>query len=178
MKTYISILLIVSGLVVVVFGGYIYTKKHTNKIVQSSQNIVKMKTYSGTVSRFYEGDNIIDYSFDIPEDAIAVTGMDGALIKITSSSSSVAFATVYISYEGGRGFTPLDYINEIISPHVSVISPTAITTIGDYEWQVAESEGSEWHIAKVGKEQWLFIVENKKLNHDLVEKTLGSVKVK
>lgn len=175
MKTYISILLIVLGLVIVVYGGYVYTKKHNLK-PQASQDVVKMKTYSSKVSRFYEGDNIIDYSFDIPEYATTTTEMDGAFTKITTSTSS--YATVYVSYEGGRGFTPLGYIDEIIAPHVSVINPLSEEMIGNYKWQVAESEGSEWYIAQVANEQWLFIVENKKVNHDLVQKTLESLKIK
>ncbi len=175
MKTYVSILLVVLGLAVVVIGGYVYTKKNDLKH-QVVQDLVKMKTYSSKVSRFYEGDNNIEYSFNIPEYATTTTELDGAFTKITTGTSS--YATVYVSYEGGRGFTPLGYIDEIIAPHVSVINPLDEEIIGNYKWQVAESEGSEWHIAQVSNDQWLFIVENKKVNHDLIQKTLESVKVK
>ncbi len=174
MKTYISILLVILGLTVVVLGGYFYTKQNP-QVVPQAQGDVRMKTYSSSVSRFFEGDNKIEYSFDIPEYATATIDMDGALIKITSTSSP--YATIYISYEGGRGFTALDYINEIIAPHVSVINPKNISTIGTHTWQVAESEGSEWHIAPLRNNEWLFIVENRKVNHDVVEKTLESLVV-
>lgn len=175
MKTYISILLIVLGLSAVVIGGYVYTKRQS--LPPDSENVtVRMKTHSGSLTRFFEGENMVEYSFDIPEEATTTTEMEGALIKITTPESP--YATMYISYEGGRGFTALDYINEIIAPHVSVINPSGVATIGNHLWQVAESEGSTWHIAPILDGQWLFIVENKKVQGVLVEKTLSSIVIK
>ena len=120
MKTYISILLVVLGLGVIVSGGYLYTKNSSKQISSTVKyDTVPMKLYTSSLTRFHDGDKKIDYSFTIPENATVIPGMDGALTKITTATSS--YATVYVSYEGGRGFTPLDYINEIVAPHVSVI---------------------------------------------------------
>jgi hypothetical protein len=175
MKTYISILIVIVGLAVVVAGGYMYTKKYSNHPPLVLKKDVDMKTYSGEVVRVFEGDNVISYSFDIPEAATTTVGMDGALIKITNDATP--YAAMYISYEGGRGYTPSNYLNKIIAPHVSVINPTGQVTIGSQEWYKAESPSSEWYIAQVKEGNWLIVVENKKVNHDLVEKTLASVEV-
>ncbi len=174
MKKNIAIILGVIIVVVILFGGYKVIKRYSvqpEKQVEA-QSGTSMKSFSGSVTRVYEGDNTLSYSFDIPETATTTLDMDNALVKIVDNE--IPYATVYMSYEGGRGFTPLDYINEVIAPHVSVINPTVISTIGAYDWQVAESEGSEWHVASIGS--WLVVVENKKTKHDLVEKTLESVK--
>ena len=61
---------------------------------------------------------------------------------------------------------------------VAVINPTSTSTIGSYDWQGAETAGSEWHVASVDGGQWLIVVENKKTTHDTVEKILNSIAVK
>lgn len=159
--------------------------------VEGENSSLAMKAVAGKVLRVNNGENILEYTFDVPETATTSFDMEGALIKVTdvlrtegdASSSdpiviSTPVATFYISYEGARGYSPLDYISNMIAPHVSVIDPTGTSTIGSYDWQVAESEGSEWHIASVDGGKWLVIVENKKSTHDVVEKILESVSVK
>ena len=174
MKTYVSILLIVVGLFAVVFGGYVYMKKQRAESALQMEGSIPMKLFTGTAVRVYEGDNKLAYSFNIPATATTTVEMDGSFIKVTDATSS--YTTIYISYEGGRGFGPLDYLDGIIVPLVSVINPVGTTTIGSYEWLVAESVGSEWHIASVANGAWLVIVENKKTVHDLMQKTLESLK--
>jgi hypothetical protein len=176
MKTYIPIILVVVALVGVVFGGRFYMKKHSPAPKPETAGQVQMKTYSGEVMRVFEGENKISYSFEIPETATATVSMDGALISITDNN--MPYATVYISYEGGRGYSPIDYITDIIASHVTVLNIMGTSTIGAYDWQIAESAGSEWHIATAGNDQWLFIVENKKTVHDHAQKLLESVKAK
>ncbi len=174
MKTYVAILIGIAVLFTVVFGGYSFMKKGETSPVVKTEEQANMKSVTGSVTRIFEGENKVEYSFLIPEDATTTGSMDGALIKISDASST--YATVYISYEGGRGFNALNYISEAIAPHVTVINPKGKVTLGENEWQIAESAGSEWHIAETGKGQWLVIVENRKTNHDVVEKSLVSFK--
>jgi hypothetical protein len=137
---------------------------------------VAVKAFVGKVIRVFEGENVLDYGFDIPETATTSIDMDGALIKVADEETSAPIASVYMSYEGGRGYSPSEYIAKVTSPHVPVINEVGTSTIGLYDWTVAESEGSEWHVAQVGT--WLIIVENKKTEHDTVEKILESVSAK
>lgn len=173
MKTYIAILIGIVVLFGVVFGGYKFIKSRELNKVSNTQSQVKMVPFNGNVVRVFEGENKINYTFNIPESASTTVDMEGALIKVTDAS--LPYATIYISYEGGRGLKPIEYIDAIIAPHVPVINPVGVSTIGNYEWEVAESEGSEWHIASVSNGEWLIIVENKKRVHDIVQKTLESV---
>jgi hypothetical protein len=175
MKTYTAILIGIVVLCLVVFGGYFFIKRQSAEPLPRENNGVLMKTLSGEVIRELNGQNKLMYNFDIPETATTTIDVDGALIDIFNESNP--YATLYISYEGGRRFDPIMYIDEIIAPHVSVMNPTEITKIGLYDWQGAESEGSEWHVAPVLNGEWLVIVQNKKTMHDAVLKTLESFKV-
>ncbi|HCC06057.1 TPA: hypothetical protein DEP94_01690 [Candidatus Nomurabacteria bacterium] len=176
MKTYIAILIGIVVLTGVTFGGYkIIKNKRVVKVV-SAENVIRMKEVTGQVMREFEGQNVVDYSFQIPETATSTLDMDNALIKITDNNNP--YATIYISYEGARGFAPVDYIGQVVAPHVSVIDMGDIKKIGDHDWQTAETEGSEWHVAGAANDQWLIIVENKKAVSDTVVKTLESFKAK
>jgi hypothetical protein len=136
---------------------------------------VGMKQVMGEVVRVFEGENKIEYSFSVPESATTTLGMEGALVKVTNDGAPVA--TVYFSYEGGRGYSSTDYINNIIAPNVAVINPNGTSTVGSTDWETASSEGSEWSVAAVRDGEWLVVVENRKTNHDLAQKLLASLKV-
>lgn len=177
MKKNIIIIVVVVLIIGLISYGYkvnVLDKLKNKKEVK--ENVLELKKFEGEVSRFFEGDNVIKYSFDIPKSSSATTSMEGALIKVIDNNNQIE--TVYISYEGGRGFTPLDYINEIIAPHVSVITPTSTLKIGNIEWQEAESGASKWFIGNVLNGQWLVVVEGKKSNEDKMLTTLKSFEVK
>ncbi len=176
MKKNITIVLGIVVLFAVLYAGQSLMKNRKEAGVSDMSTEVATKQFIGEVIRTYEGDHMLEYAIRIPETASTSIDMDGALIRITDEASPLA--QVYISYEGGRGYTPLDYINNIISPHVSVINPTGTSTVGNYDWEVAESEGSEWHIARVAGGEWLVVVENKKSAHDTVQNILTSIEVK
>lgn len=172
MKKYVNILTGVVVLLLVLYAGQLLVQAPPQANVSDVEAKVGEVSVSGQVVRSFEGDNVIEYNFDIPETATTTTEMDGALIRVTNETSPLA--TIYLSYEGARGYTPMDYINNIVAPHVSVINPTEITRIGNYDWQGAESEGSEWHVASVMNGKWLVVIESKKSVHDSVERTIES----
>lgn len=170
-KTYKVILLAVLGLVVVVGGAYWFMKDKS----MAKEPVIKAQTHtiSGHVTRMFEGENKVVYTFDVPETATSAVAMDGALVRVTDNE--VPYASMYFSYEGGRGYSSEDYIKYVIAPRVSVLEIVGTTTIGSRVWTVAESPASEWHVAQVGDGQWLLIVENKKALHDSVLSTLESL---
>lgn len=151
-------------------------KGWSNNQAEGENAPILMKSFSSKVVRVFEGENVLEYTFDIPETATTSIDMDGALIRVIDVDTP-AYA-VYMSYEGARGYSPLDYLNNVVAPHVAVIDPMGTSTIGLFDWQLAETEGSEWHIASVNGGNWLIIVESKKTSHDTVIKTLESVSVK
>ena len=176
MKKNIIILTGIVVLIAVLYVGQLILNKRPQAGVSDVTSQVGTKQFVGEVIRAYEGDHMLEYSLNIPETASTSVDMDGALIRITDQD--VPLATMYISYEGGRGYSPMDYIDNVISPHVSVIDEVGTSTVGEYEWQIAESEGSEWHVTKSADGQWLLVVENKKSAHDIVNSVLESIKVK
>jgi hypothetical protein len=171
-KTYKAILLAVGGIVIVVGGAYWYMSDMPAK----EEAIVKTqtRTIEGQVTRMFEGENKVVYSFDVPETATSTTGMEDALVKVTNND--LPYTSMYFSYEGGRGYAAEDYIKNVIAPRVPVLTIIGTTTIGSRVWTVAESTASEWHVAQVGDGQWLLIVENKKALHDQVAATLESLR--
>lgn len=175
MKKYIALAI---GIVVLVgaIGGYMYFKKPKVVTPVQQESAIRMTPFDGEVSRFFEGTSTLAYSMDIPDTATTTTEMTGAFVKVTYKDAP--YVTMYISYEGGRGYTAKDYVDAIIAPHVSVINLTDVSKIGAYDWQGAETEGSEWHIASANNGNWLVIIENKKAIHDLAQKTIESFKVK
>ncbi len=174
MKTYKAILLAVLGLVIVVAGAYFYMK---NKPVRQASNTTSatstMKTLEGQVVRVFEGENKLVYSIDIPETATSTLDMNDALVKITDNG--IAYISMYMSYEGGRGYSSLDYINNVITPRVSTLSVVGTTTIAGSIWTIAQSAHSEWHVGQVGDGQWLMVVESARADHDRVVETLDSL---
>ena len=174
MKKNIAILVGIVVLLVVLFGGYKVIKRYSIKSEPISKNDINMKVFTGSVSSEYEGSNTLSYSFSIPDYTISTSSPEGDLVKIGDATST--HTTVYFSYEGGRGLSPSEYISEIIAPHVSVIDETGTSTMGDYEWQLAETAGSNWYITTSKDGQWIVAVESRKIWSDESNKLVSSFK--
>jgi hypothetical protein len=84
---------------------------------------------------------------------------------------------MYISYEGARGYSPIKYITNIVSPHVPSITPTGTSTIGAYDWVTADTPASEWFIASVANGKWLIIMEGKKASDANVKHILETIRL-
>ena len=166
----------VAVLIVVLYGAQRLMNSSESADVSDVASEVAMQSVTGQVLRVFEGEHVLDYSMDIPETSTTTVSMEGALLRVTEETNPLV--TIYFSYEGGRGYTPLDYINNKIAPQVSVIDPVGTTTIGGLDWQVAESEGSEWRIAQVMNGEWLIVTENKKSVHDIADSILNSIVLK
>ena len=83
-------------------------------------------------------------------------------MRITEATTTLG--SMYFSYEGGRGYTPEDYLKNVIAPRVAVTT-LGTSTIGGYSWLLLVSTNSEWYITKAVNDQWLVVVENKKSTH-------------
>lgn len=174
MKTYIAIAVGVVVLFSVVFVGYKFTNKSGDIAMQDKS--VRMAKIEGSVTRKFEGDHVINYSFNIPETATSAVSMDGALVRVSRISG--VGSSVYFSYEGARGYSAKDYLADKIAPAVSVLTETGTTTLGGYEWLTATSAGSEYYIASTEDGQWLIVVEAKKVLHDDALELLRSINLK
>lgn len=176
MKTYVAILIGIVVLFAVVFIGYKFTKGDNGTSGTESQMELRTANVSGQVVRTFEGDHTLSYAFDIPEMSSSSVDMEGGLVRVVGATGLEA--SVYFSYEGARGYSPVDYISEVIALHVPVIDVTGTASIGGYEWTTAETAGSEWYIAQTADKQWLVVVEAKKTNHDIVMALVSSMDAK
>ena len=175
MKRYIPIIVGIVALCAVLYVGDTQMKKHDSLASDEQQSEVSMKSFQGSVTKEWEGSTTLEYGFDIPETATTTVEKDGALVKVVDADAPLL--QMYVSFEGARGYSPADYITNVIVPHVSAISDMGTTTIGSYDWTVVESQWSEWHVAKAG-DNWLLVVENKKADHDAANTIIESIVTK
>lgn len=142
---------------------------------EETSSEVTSKSFQGSFTKIFEGENTLEYGFDLPATATATVSMDGALISMTDTEMPVL--AVYVSYEGARGYTPSDYITNNIMSKVAGVTIGETVTLGKYDWVVAESANSVWHVASVENGKWLLVAENKKVASDTASTILESAAV-
>jgi hypothetical protein len=176
MKRYVPIIIGVVALCAVLYLG---SSKMTNDAEiandEATSSEVTGKSFQGSFTKIFEGENTLQYGFNLPEMATATVSMDGALVKVTESDMPVL--AMYVSFEGGRGYTPADYIAKNIMTKVSGVTLLENKTIGKHDWAVAQSANSEWHVASVEGGKWLLVVENKKADSEKAMSILESAAV-
>lgn len=174
-KRYVPIIIGVVALCAVLYLGNSRMNNKDEALAneEATSSSITSKSFQGSVTKVFEGDNTLDYGFDLPETATATVALDGALVKVTEMDASVL--AMYVSFEGGRGYSPSDYITHNIIPKVSGITQVGTTSISGYEWTVIESANSEWHVASVENGNWLLVVENKKSDSEKAMSILGSL---
>lgn len=162
MKRYVPIIIGVVALCAVLYLGSSKVSDDEVKLANDEIKIdISSKNFQGSFTKM---ENTLQYGFDIPETAAAAVTMDGALVKIADMGTPVL--AMYVSYEGVRGYSPLDYAANNIAPKVSGVTQKENIMIGEYEWTVVESANSEWHIASVENGKWLLVVENTKVESE------------
>ena len=145
-------------------------------VAKEETNEMSSSSFTGKVVRMFEGENVLEYGFDLPEGATTTVERDGSLIKVINQDSLVL--AMYTSYEGGRGYSPSDYIKNVITPSVPGLTMSGTTTIGMYDWNVVESSRSIWHVTKGGDGSWLIVVENKKADNEVANAIIESITTK
>lgn len=175
MKRYVPIIIGIVALCAVLYVGNAIMDNRAGNVEEEEME-VSTTSYNGTVVRMFEGENTLEYSFDLPEGATTTVERDGALIKIKNENGPLA--EMYISYEGGRGYTPADYIRSVIVPNVAKAIGSGTTTLGLYDWNVVGTDRSEWHVASAKDGNWLIVIENRKVDSDVVKSFIESISVK
>ena len=176
MKRYVPIIIGIVALCAVLYAGNRIIKNRDMAKEETTTTMEGTQPVSGKVTRMFEGENTLEYSFDIPEDATTSLDKDGALVKIDTPAGPLT--QVYFSYEGARGYSPEDYIKNLIVPNVAVLTMDGTSTLGNYDWAVAESEWSSWHVTRAQTGNWLIIVENRKVDADKANAIIESMSAK
>ena len=176
MKRYVPIIIGVVALCAVLYLGSSKISSDEEILAnEETKSEVTSKSFQGSVTKVFEGENTLEYGFDLPETATATVAMEGALVKVTESGMPIL--AMYVSFEGGRGYSPADYITNNIIPKVAGVTQTGAKMVGEYEWTVAESANSEWHVASVENGKWLLVVENKKSDNEKANTVIESISV-
>lgn len=176
MKRYVPIVIGVVALCAVLYIGNSQMENDESSLETKKTDTVSLTSFNGKVTRVFEGDNTLEYGFDLPETASTSVGKDGALVTVTDNDASLV--AMYFSFEGGRGYTPEDYITHNIVPNVKAVTTIGTTTLGAHDWTVVESEWSVWHIASALNGNWLIVVENKKVDAEKADALIESIYTK
>jgi hypothetical protein len=176
MKRYVPIIIGIVALCAVLYVGNIEMKNRRALAVDEQKSDISSKSFQSKVIKNFEGEHALEYGFDIPETGTTTLEKDGALAKVFSNAEMVT--ALYVSYEGGRGYSPADYITNVIVPHVAAITDAGTTTLGAYDWTVVESQWSVWHVAQTADKQWLLVVENKKTQSEAAGQIIESIVTK
>lgn len=174
MKRYVPIVIGVVALCAVFYG--LTNKTKSDRLPEGEEQQMVAPSFTGSVTRNFEGDVTLNYGFNLPEGATTTVEKDGALVSVADATSSLV--AMYFSFEGGRGYSAADYITNTIVPQVKAITHTGTTTLGGRVWDTVESEWSVWHVAQSDNGQWLIVVENKKVDNDKVYPIIESIVAK
>lgn len=163
-------------------GMYLYNKsklaKGAMKEIVSEKKTETVK-YTGQVMSIFEGENKAEISFDHYK-SLSVTQGEGNKSKYfyLNNASGTKVATVYMSYEGGRGYTAEDYVKEVLLKAVPSAKLEAAMASSSSTWLKVSSTNSEWHVKSSENKQWVALVENTKANSDLVKSVLETIVIK
>ncbi len=154
---------------------YVNYKAHSAMSSNSNTDTDTVKTFEGTLTSNFEGTSTVKYAF-VYDGAYSATSTKPKYAFIKEGTSTIA--TIYFSYEGGRGYSAADYVSQVIKKSVPSISAALEMMHGDSPWTKTSSVGTDWHIMSSG--EYLTVIESSKQNTPKIEsilETLSFVKV-
>jgi len=128
--------------------------------------------YENNIEANFEGKQVLNFSFLYKTDLKVEQGKNtqAKWFKILDASS-INNVTLYFTYEGGRGWSVEDYINQVLNINDIKIQDVKFTnnSSADIKYVYNEKENTEYYIEAVKNEKgesWLSIVENLKADND------------
>ena len=177
-----AILGIALGYAIAKGGLYLYNK---SKLVESEavnmESEIKKDTikYVGSVTHNFEGENKTEISFDHDKTLSVVQGdANKAKYFYINNASGTKVATIYMSYEGGRGYSAEDYVKEVLLKAVPSAKIDDAMMHGSSTWTKVSSVNSVWHVKSSEDKQWVALVENTKANSDILKSVLDTMIIK
>ncbi len=131
------------------------------------KNILK-----GKVTAQFEGEHILNYQFKLAGSATTTLSKENRLVTVKSASTTAPIY-FYFTYEGGRGYTPDQYIKDVTAKYATIIKRETMIH-GANSWSVARSENSSWHVGSFGN--WLVVVENANVDKAVATEYIESFK--
>lgn len=131
--------------------------------------------FEGNRTVNFEGENILDFSFLYKKDGKAIqgTGNQANWFKVFDVDGN-NYVTLYITFEGGRGYTVDDYIDNVFKKANPDVVIEEVKMAGNDNIVIKhvtdDTINTEYYIQAVtGKNNsaWLAIVENKKADEEV-----------
>lgn len=172
------------GLLIIVLLAIFFIKgiegKSLKSIFRSGDNsmidIANSKDYSkyeGEVTASFEGDHSLEFSF-LHNNIFSVVqgkGNQSKWFKLTDASST-NLVTLYFTYEGGRGYSAKDYVDEVLKKSDAIkVQEVKFADRDDSKviYVVDEANNVEYYVESVkgaDGDLWLAIVENKAADNE------------
>lgn len=136
------------------------------------------KTFSGEVVALFEGTSTAKVTFDYDGSYTVEQGTGNRSRYFVVKNASSTLATIYASYEGGRGYSAAEYLAEIIAKVVPTVGAPSTSVYDDASWMTASTVNTEWHLAPQKDGEWVLVVESKKADNAKVGEILKTLTVK
>jgi hypothetical protein len=180
-KMYVSLVLYALLGLAIGYGvakGVMYFTNRKDAKVEVVEEVMSTSTskYSGAVSAMFEGENKLDFSFNYDKNFTVTQGTENISKYFYVRDVTKNVAVVYLSYEGGRGYSASDYIANVISPRIAGLSAPETMTHASTTWMHVSNTGTDWHVMPVSGGEWLVVVESAKANKESVATILESFK--
>ncbi len=132
--------------------------------------------YEGEVFASFEGNHPLEFSF-LHNNIFSIVqgkGNQSKWFKLTDASST-NLVTLYFTYEGGRGYSAEDYVNEVLKTNASVTVENVKFVDNqnvDIKYIIDEANNVEYYVEAVkgvDGDPWLAIVENKAADNETLK---------
>lgn len=139
------------------------------------------KVYNGSYSSIFEGENKGEVSFLVNEKYTVDqgAGSKNKYFYVKDENGNVV-ANLYASYEGGRGYTPADYINSVIAkaPNVKLTAETKDVAYGNNVFSSNTNGNSIWNTISNQNKDWVMVIESKVANQEKIKSVFESLSIK
>lgn len=170
----ISILILILLVVFIFRGSSDKAKKVSDNNLIDIANSEDYIKYKGFVKAQFEGEHKLDFSFIHKKTENIKQGIGNqSRWFMLNNDKNINDVTLYFTYEGGRGFSVDDYINEYLNTNDTVVIQDVkfadqndtnikyiIDTKNNVEYYIQEVKG-------VDGDSWLAIVENNAANNEI-----------
>lgn len=181
-KMYVSLALYV---VLGVAAGYLVARgvrafvnsRDAGTLVVTEEKM-ETKTFSGDIVAMFEGTTTAKVTFDYDALYTVEQGTGNKSRYFVIKNATGTLATIYASYEGGRGYSAAEYLAEVIAKAIPTVSAPSTAMYGDANWMTASTVNTEWHLAPQKDGEWVLVVESKKADNAKVGEILKTLTIK
>lgn len=159
-------------------GSYIYSKM-SHKTNNAQVVLNETKSFTATATAMFEGEHTVELSVQNLGNLNVAQGEDvKSRYFYVTNASGTNLATMYLSYEGGRGYTAADYLLNTVAKAVKGLTAPEAMNHASSTYLMSSSASTEWHVKPSDKGSWLIVIESAKANKDSLMNLFESLELK